>query len=114
MTDTIEQFIARAIGDPGSILEREPDESVSQWSTRAVMGLLRVMYGPDSEGFYSGTPASRALLENAELRGKLADAESRLGFNRKATKVCGEEVVQLRARVRELEAQLEQREVQDA
>jgi len=29
--------IAQAIGDPGSVLERRPDESVTRWSTRAAM-----------------------------------------------------------------------------
>lgn len=32
--------IAQAIGDPGSILPREPDETVTRWSTRAVEAVL--------------------------------------------------------------------------
>lgn len=69
MAESIESFIARAIEDPGSVLEQEHyGEPTVRHATRAVMSILQVMYGPDSKGFYAGTPATRALMDNAGLR----------------------------------------------
>lgn len=68
--------IAQAIGDPGSITARLPDETVTRWCGRAVQELLATAIGVDKEGHYAGTPASRALMMHAELRGRLRAAES--------------------------------------
>lgn len=40
MSDTLTDKIAQAIGDPGSILPRGEDETVTRWSTRAVEAIL--------------------------------------------------------------------------
>lgn len=74
--ESIEKFIERAIADPSSVLERDyPLEPPARHSTRAVMSLLAVMFGPDPEGFYPGTPATRALMDNAQLRSMVTTLE---------------------------------------
>ena len=40
-TDEQRDLVAQACGDPGSILPREPGESISRWSGRAVLAALR-------------------------------------------------------------------------
>lgn len=72
MAESVEDYIARAIGDPGSIVERYENEPTARWSARAVGLLLSVMFGPDSKGYYAGTPATEALMDNAQLRGSVA------------------------------------------
>lgn len=117
MAEDIEDFIARAITDPESVVEGWPQEARINHQTRAVMSLLYVMIGPDREGHYAGTPATQALMDNAALRGsvarlmgtvlelrasrdewkrKAADAAATLGRNRVATNAAGDEVVKLR------------------
>lgn len=68
MAETLEDAIARAIGDPGSILDRYPEETVTRWSTRAVLSLFDLVAGVDQDAFRPGTPGTRALMENAQLR----------------------------------------------
>lgn len=75
---TIDDIIARAIGDPGSIVPREGDEIVTRWSTRAVTAIMATAFGVDPEANYPGTPAFRALMENAQLHSRLRVADDLL------------------------------------
>jgi hypothetical protein len=74
---TFQDIIRQAVSDPGSITPRGDnfEEPISRWSARAVIELLQVTHGVDPDAVYSGTPATKALMENAELRGKLERAE---------------------------------------
>lgn len=76
---TFDDIIARAIGDPGSIVPREgDDETVTRWSTRAVTTIMATIFGVGPEGEYPGTPAFLALMENAQLRARLRVADDLL------------------------------------
>lgn len=74
---TFQDIIRQAVSDPGSITPRGDNfqEPIGHWSARAVVELLHVTHGVDPDAVYSGTPASNALMANAELRGKLERAE---------------------------------------
>ncbi len=83
MTETFEQVLRRAIGDPGSITPRLNDEeSVTHWSARAVSEILRVTHGTDPHGHFPGTPATEALLENCSLRAALHSTARRAAVQR--------------------------------
>ena len=64
---TFESVLAAVIADPESVTERLPGEPVKHWCARAVMAALSTLFGPDAEGHYNGTPASRAMMQNAIL-----------------------------------------------
>jgi hypothetical protein len=64
---TFESVLAGVIADPESVTERLPGEPVKHWCARAVMAALSTLFGPDAEGHYNGTPASRAMMQNAVL-----------------------------------------------
>lgn len=64
---TFESVLAAVIADPESVTERLPGEPVKHWCARAVMAALSTLFGPDAEGHYNGTPASRAMMQNAVL-----------------------------------------------
>lgn len=69
MAETIVDAIARAIGDPGSIVSRWPEEPVTRWATRAVMTLLEMPTTADiGDQLTVGSPATRLLMDNAQLR----------------------------------------------
>lgn len=75
---TVDEMVARAIGDPGSMIPRKGDETTTQWTTRAVMEIIQVFIGVDQDAHYAGTPAMRALMENADLRDRLRVADDLL------------------------------------
>ena len=75
---TVDEMVARAIGDPGSMIPRKGDETTTQWTTRAVMEIIQVFIGVDQDAHYAGTPAMRALMENADLRTRLRVADDLL------------------------------------
>lgn len=69
MAEKIEDFVARAIGDPGSVLDRYTGETVARWSTRAVMTMFEAVgTGSELHDYEIGSPATRMLMENAQMR----------------------------------------------
>jgi hypothetical protein len=47
MRNPLTDKLAQSIGDPGSIVTREPDETVTRWSTRAVESVLGYVAPPE-------------------------------------------------------------------
>lgn len=76
----VEDMVAQAIGDPGSMVARLSDsESVTRWATRAVLEVLEVgIIGLGNSADIPETPAMRALAENAALRTRLRVADDLL------------------------------------
>jgi hypothetical protein len=87
VTETFEEVLRRAIGNPGSITPRLNDEeSTTRWSARAVGEILRITHGVDPHGHFPHTPATEALLENASLRGALHQAARLAAVQRTAAR----------------------------
>lgn len=76
----IEDMVAQAIGDPGSIVPRAgDDETVTRWATRAVLEVLEVgIIGLGNSAELPDNPAMRALVQNAVLRDRLRVADGLL------------------------------------
>ena len=64
---SLEDALAAVVADPQSVVDRLPGEPVNRWCARAVQAALSTVIGPDPEGYYNGTPANRALMQNAIL-----------------------------------------------
>lgn len=76
----IEDMVAQAIADPGSMVARLSDnEPITRWATRAVLEVLETgIIGLGNSADLPETPAMRALAENAALRDRLRVADDLL------------------------------------